>query len=364
MGASEGMIRFPCAVLFAALAPTTALAQDAPQATPTPAPLPTFIPIPDDTPLIQPIPTPTLTVVPTPTPVPPSRAARTPRPIPRATPAPPPVVAPAPIASPTPLPAPAEPPAVQPPAAQPSARPAPASPVQPAPTDGESDLWPWLLGLAALAGLGGLALFLLRRRRDVEPDYAYQPVAEPEPEREVAVEPDPIAAPIAPSVSPSRADLTLAFRPTRAGLNMLSATVEGELTVTNTGEAAASEVRVRAVLLTAHPGLDRDVAALRGEPVARPAAPPFALGPGEARSLRVVAASPREALQVLTAGERPMFVPVVAIDVGHADGRAGQAYAVGVERAGSSKLAPFWLDVPPKSYTDVAAREHGPAAGR
>ena len=362
LGASGAMIRFFSAGLLAALAPTAAYAQDVPQATPvptpTPAPTPTFIPIPDDVPLAEPTPVPI--PAPTPTVAPPVRATPPARPIaPAPTPAPTAPEPPAdlPIIVPTPTPTAAALP-------EPTLAPPVRIPQQPAAVAEEESGSPWLLVLAALAGLGALAFFLFRRRREEliyepEPDFTAEPefVAP-----EIVAEPEPVVVPVAPP--PARADLTLAFRPTRAGLNMLSATVEGELTVANTGEAAARDVRVRAVLLTAHPGLDANIAALRAEPVARPAAPPFTLGPGETRTLRVVAAAAREALQVLTAGERPMFVPVVAIDLAHAGGQTGQAYAVGVERVDSPKLAPFWLDVPPKSYTEVSARDHGPAFGR
>jgi hypothetical protein len=213
--------------------------------------------------------------------------------------------------------------------------------------------------------LGILGRFLLRRK--TRWNRFESPLDEEdslEPEQIVVPEPTSPAVPVAPVLAAERPDLLIAFRPTRAGLNMLSATVEGELTVTNQGAGDASDIRVRAVLLTAHPGLDTELAALRTEPVGRPATPTFSLAPHETRALRVVAAAARETLQVLTAGERPMFVPVIAIDVVYETGQVGQAYAVGVERVDSAKLAPFWLDMPPKSFVQVAAREHGPKFGR
>ena len=150
---------------------------------------------------------------------------------------------------------------------------------------------------------------------------------------------------------------------------MLSATVEGQLEVLNTGIADAANIRVRALLLTAGTELDAALRDARAQPVRRPVAPPFTLGPGERRVMRVVAATPRDTLQTMSAAGRPMIVPVLALDAGFTQaqgqgGRAEAAFAVGVERVDSTKLAPIWLDVPPRSYDGVAARAHGVAVER
>jgi hypothetical protein len=43
------------------------------------------------------------------------------------------------------------------------------------------------------------------------------------------------------------------------------------------------------------------------------------------------------------------------------DGQTAQSFAVGIERVDSPKLAPFWLDQPPRTVTEVGARAHGEA---
>lgn len=346
----------PVALLLAA----PSLAQETPQATPTPGVLPPPVIV---VPPLNPTPTPRPTLVPTlpttaPTPVPtvaaspaavpdarPSPSATRPAPV-RATPSP----TPEPVATPAPLPS------VTPTAAAPVETPAQTPGVTaPVPTTAEAQaadrpLWPWALGVG-LVLLAAIGLRLAKRRRDEEPeDY---PVEEAEPVE--VVPPTPVATP----------RLTLAFRPTRAGFNLLSATVEGELEVANQGDAPAEGLRVRTALLSAHVGQDADLAGFVAEPIARPAVPAFSLAPGEARTLRVVAAAPREGLRTMTAGGRPMFVPVVAVNLLAADGaQVAQAFAVGIERVDSAKLAPFWLDVPPRSYAEVAARPHGAAVER
>ncbi len=159
-----------------------------------------------------------------------------------------------------------------------------------------------------------------------------------------------------------RARLTCELRPLRAGLNLLSATVECELVVTNTGTVSAEAIRAGVALLTAHADQDQDLAQFNAAPVVRPIAPPFVLAPGETRTIRTVTAIAREAIRTMTAANRPMFVPVVAANILYAtagdDAQTARAWVVGIERTDSAKLAPFWLDGPAKMFTTVAAKPH------
>ncbi|MDQ0836343.1 hypothetical protein [Sphingomonas faeni] len=245
----------------------------------------------------------------------------------------------------------------------------------------------WLSLTAIIVVLG--ALWALRRkpRSSREPEAYVEPAPEP-----VVLEPvlAPTAvAPAAPVVAPTaaaampvagpkfleprakaaptppaapRARLTCELRPLRAGLNLLSATVECEMVVTNTGTAPAEGIRAGIALLTAHADQDVDLAAFNAAPVVRPASAPFALAPGETRTIRTVTAIARDAIRTMTAANRPMFVPVVATNILYAtagdDAQTARAWVVGIERVDSAKLAPFWLDAPARMYTTVAARPH------
>jgi len=329
------------------------------------------------------------------------------------TPQPRPTTAPTPLASPTAT-APATP--VPSSGAQPDLAPAPAvvqrapraqpSPAAAMPSVATGPLWPWVAGGGLLVLLAaGWAMARLRREEagDTPAVEMEAPLAiEPEPEVPVS---DVVAVPVVPT-SPSapppplpkatsvatpplsplslvaaseaehaparrrpepvaapgaRPRLTLDFRPIRAGVNLLSATAEAEVTVTNTGDAPADEVRAEMRLVSAHAGQDEEIAAIYVKPIARPAVPPFALAPGEAMQVRLTAALPRETIRVLTASDRPMFVPLAVVNVATQGGavQAGQAFAIGIERPGSDKLAPFWLDGPSRMYNSVAARPHG-----
>ena len=157
---------------------------------------------------------------------------------------------------------------------------------------------------------------------------------------------------------PEPSFLAVEARPMRVGLNMLSATVEAEITVRNTGATPIGRVAVDLRLLSAHAGLDAELIQLAHQPQGRPVAPPFALAPGESRTVRGVSALPRDAIHVIDAAGRPMFVPILAA-AAHTDwGVARCTYAIGLERVDSAKLSPIWLDQPGRMHDRVAARPH------
>lgn len=243
----------------------------------------------------------------------------------------------------------------------------------------------WLAGLVAIAAVGG-GIFIMRRRRadtastipsaetGVESNAGTEPTPPPRPAaspRPASVSPAVPAPPLMldrggdpTTVATPRSRLALRLEPKRAGFNLITATVEGELIVRNEGEVAASAIRIGAVLLEAGSGRESEVAAFFAQPIVRPATPPFALAPGEERRVRIVVAHGREAIRGIPANGRAMFVPVVAINAlhggGDASGQTGRAFAVGVERADSDRLMPFWLDVPPRMYDGLAVRSYGP----
>ena len=253
----------------------------------------------------------------------------------------------------------------------------------------------WLSLAVIVVVLAGL-WFLRRRKRaarydraalevipEPTPDFAEQPVTPPPPEPVTTPVATPIAAPVAapavfaptapkfleprtktppPPPAAARARITCELRPLRAGLNLLSATVECELVITNTGNAAAESIRTGIALLTAHADQDADLAAFNAAWVARPAAAPFTLAPDETRTIRTVVAIARDAIRTMTAANRPMFVPVVATNILYTtagdDAQTARAWVVGIERVDSPKLAPFWLDAPARMFTTIAARPH------
>jgi hypothetical protein len=209
-----------------------------------------------------------------------------------------------------------------------------------------ADLLRWLFG-----GAGVLLILLLwlRYRRETGIAVVETSVAEP----------GAAALPLAPS----GALLNVSLRPIRAGLNILTAVADCEITVVNDGEASARSIRTALHLIAAHRGQSTDIDAVNEAPIVRPILPAFDLAPGESRSFRGIAAAPLGSLATMRAGGRNMLVPLVVLNLQHRDDAGAQhltsqLFVLGVERADSPRLAPFWLDSV-RMIDQVAARASG-----
>lgn len=174
------------------------------------------------------------------------------------------------------------------------------------------------------------------------------------------------AKPAQPVAPPPRPRVTFTLNPRRAGLNLVSATVDAEVTVRNEGDAPAEAIAVGMRLLAVRGHDDDDVSELfRGAP-GKPAVPPFVLEPGAERVVRTTLVLPRAEIEPIIVKEQQMFIPLVATDIRYTrpDGGTGQsaaAFVVGAVRPDGEKLAPFWLDRPPTMRDGVEARPHGQA---
>jgi hypothetical protein len=280
-------------------------------------------------------------------------------------------------------------------------------------------IWPWVLGgLVVLAGLIGL--LALRRRRAVEDSYeeydapVASPVAEPvfvdpivaapvigdpifaetpvtprpEPElialaehRALAAE-DPAATASVEDASVHGADaddvdaltagvphadrpwLEFAMRPVRAGTNADDAVVEFELTVGNSGSVDAEDVRISAFLLTANPDQDSEIERMLLDPRHDAAIPEVTIVAGGGTCVEAAIALPKEGVHVVTAANRPFFVPMLVADARYrlpdgSEGRTSASFMIGRARDDNEKLAPIFLDRGARMHDDVEARLHG-----
>jgi hypothetical protein len=243
--------------------------------------------------------------------------------------------------------------------------------------------WLWLLGVVLVAGAGW---WWWRRRQADAAASTFEASEEPAPAlaseaelvaSELTATPlespaprmlarrSPAATPALPGPAQPRPWIELELRARRAGVNLVTATADVEIVVRNRGEAEAHNVRVEARLVSARADQDAELGRIFAEAGGRPAAVPFTLAAGAERTIRALVTLPRGEINVLTAAERPMFVPVVTLNARYAIGEAGagegqtaQAFALGIERAGAAKLAPFWLDGPARMFESVAARPH------
>jgi hypothetical protein len=195
-------------------------------------------------------------------------------------------------------------------------------PVETAPDNDRTAVWPWflLLGLAALATV----LLLTRRRRGAtlveREEVREEPLA--------ALAPAAPLAPLAPvtPVAVARPRLHLALRPRRAGVAADGARVEFELTVDNRGDAAAEDVRVATWMLAA--GTSEAERALI-EPAERADTPPVTIEAGQSRTMEAAVALPSSEVR------GGSILPVVVADARYRlpDGSEGHtriSYAVGV----------------------------------
>lgn len=250
-------------------------------------------------------------------------------------------------------------------------------------------LWPVLIGLIVLAGAG---LLLWRRRPErlpalpaPMPEAGLPPLAEvsPAPSRPAPPEEQvraPVQAPpqpqpqgqaqptVPPAEAPQFLDLSNKMPParielddpvvSRAGVNMVTATADVTVVLRNASDVPARGVMLDVRLTSAQPAQDAAIAALFAGPVPRPAVPAFDLAPGETKRVRALVTMPRDAITVLQAGGRPMFVPVLAIRAVHGGGQTTAVHALGIERPGQAKLGPIWLDQPSRMFDTVGVRPH------
>ncbi|HTU11971.1 MAG TPA: hypothetical protein VMG08_13860 [Allosphingosinicella sp.] len=393
--------------------PPPVIAAPPPVATPTPAPItvapppPTVSLTPRPAPVATPAPaTQTRTATPRPAPraqAPARTATRTPAPAarvpaPAATPAP---TAPAPVAQ-----APAE--TLPPPAPIESA---PVAPVEAAPvetqTESTASLLPWIIGgIAVLALLAGFFLFRRRRTEEVyeeayepappraaadEPTFVapldvapvaaepvfIRPFADPVPEPRAVTQPvadEPTAVPPPEEIAVAEADhadvealaassepvagrpwLEFLMRPMRAGTNRDNAIVQFELTVGNTGDVPARDVRISTWVVAAGEGTDYERSLI--DPPADAAVERVSIDAGEGATVEAKIGLAKEGLD-------ESVLPVVVADARYtlpdgSEGRTHASFAVGVPAAESGELEPFLTDRSSGLRENVEARLYG-----
>jgi hypothetical protein len=261
-----------------------------------------------------------------------------------------------------------------------------ATPAAPAPLDsagaassGIMPLLPWLFAALALgagawfffrrlpresfAGAGAIDLF------ESPPAPAPQPAAKP-----AAPAPRPASSPESqpvPSLRPQpavtgvvstrlRPWLEIHFNPDRGVVDEQKAAIAFEVSVYNSGNMPARDVLLEAALFNAGPMQDQQIQLFFDNPVAKgdriPVIPPL-----QRVSVNTAVFLGRDQVKPIELEGRTVFVPMVAFNAlynwGSNKSQTSASYLVGKD-TGAEKLAPFRLDLGPRIFRGLAAREH------
>jgi hypothetical protein len=243
----------------------------------------------------------------------------------------------------------------------------PAAPAQGVP------ILPWLI--AALAAAGAAAWFLFFRNSsresyagvsgfDLAPEAAPRPVppapAQPRAAPEPAAPPPPPAAPSGVVRTQLRPWLEIEFRPDRAVVDDNRAAVAFELSVLNSGTVVARDVLLEASLFNAGPAQDQQIQLFFDNPVGKgdriPAIPPM-----QRITVETAVFMARDQVRPIEIEGRPLFVPMIAFNALYrwngSEGQTSASFLVG-KGAKGEKLAPFRLDLGPRIFRGLDAREH------
>ncbi|MFL6735204.1 MAG: hypothetical protein ACJ8EY_11000 [Sphingomicrobium sp.] len=261
---------------------------------------------------------------------------------------------------------------------QPPLLPAPLPPAasMPAENDGSSS-WLWVALLAA-AAIGSAAVYLATRQRRqavagasraLETFVPAEPRTPPEPPPAPAPAPAPQFAGRSASATPASPGLVsarlrpwieLEFTPLRCIVEPAKATIEFEVSVTNSGSAIARDLLIEAMMFNAGPAQDQEIAGFFANPFGKGDAVP-ALAPLKGMQFKSSVNLPVEQLRVFQVAGRQLIVPLIGFNAlyrwGGGQGQTSRSYLVGREGEGE-KMAPFRMDLGPRLFRNLGAREH------
>jgi hypothetical protein len=237
---------------------------------------------------------------------------------------------------------------------------------------------PWILAL--MAACAALAYWLLRQRSEGRiataggPPLAYAapeplPAAPAAPPATRAAPPQPPGAPppAAPQIPAGivstrlRPWIEIEFTPTRCVVEEDRAIIQFEAAMFNSGAVPARDVLMEMGIFNAGPAQDEEIARFQAKPEGEG---------GRAKlvePLRRIERSSQIAvaldkLRVFEANGRRFFVPLIVVNAYYSwqggEGRTSSSFLIGRDRNGSDKMSPFRLDLGPRVFRNLGAREH------
>ena len=183
-------------------------------------------------------------------------------------------------------------------------------------------------------------------------------------------QPDPMPPPVRPAgivSSRLRPWLDIRFEPSRAVIDETQASVQFDVTVTNSGGAPARNVLVEGVMINAGAEQDVELSRFFAAPVGSgeriDSIPPMG-----SVSLKSAVSLPLDQVRAYDVGGRKLFVPVIAFNALYewsgGPGQSSASFLLGrsgsgeADRDGGSRMAPLRLDLGPRLFRDLDARRH------
>ena len=255
----------------------------------------------------------------------------------------------------------------------PDQSPAPASTSPAVAASGTAQMLPWIA--AALALAGALGWFFLRRPREryavaegttdlldaLVPAEPLPAGNAPKPAAVAQTTPEPKPQPS--GIVSTRLRPWLEFEVTlgRAIVDEKKAALEFHLSVFNSGSIAARNVLVEASLFNAGPHQDAQIQGFFNAPLGQ-GDPIEAITPMQRISIDSAVILPRDQVEPIEFEGRLLFVPLIAFNAlyawpGGGPGQTSASYLVG-KQTDAEKLAPLRLDLGPRLFRNLAAREH------
>ena len=154
--------------------------------------------------------------------------------------------------------------------------------------------------------------------------------------------------------------LEIGFSPGRCVVEEQGATIQFDVEVYNSGSAPARDVLVEASMFNAGPEQDAEIGAFFAHPVAQgeriPAIPPLGR-----ISMQSAVTLTLEQMRQYEVGGRRLFVPLIGFNALYrwsgGDGQTSASYLVGRDTK-SEKMAPLRLDLGPRTFRVLGARQH------
>ena len=138
------------------------------------------------------------------------------------------------------------------------------------------------------------------------------------------------------------------------------ATIQFDVAVYNSGSAPARDVLIEASMFNAGPAQDQEISAFFQHPVAKgdriPAIPPL-----KRVALKSAVSLTLEQMRQFEVAGKRIFVPLIGFNALYrwsgGDGQTSASYLVGRDTK-SEKMAPLRLDLGPRIFRGLGARQH------